>query len=185
MALGRRWPRQSEFRIASGDKEEDRTTLIVTGKFSLDRTFDPPPLKPIERLDVMSDLVRLGPSVLLRLPRHLPPLEALLDARVETDSGQFSGLSNVREGCAVFCRTNRCDDRARRLRRPGIVAKVVGIQSDRPRYVALAQPLLLGASRARRESVGQRREAGLVHFVLVEPFRLQCPQCGNTGTVSV
>jgi hypothetical protein len=157
--------------------------LTVSGKFALDPKFNPPPLKVIRRVDDEA-YVDVGPGIKLRLGHHAVPLDQLLDMRVEVDATLFTGLASVEGGCAIFCASNHCRDWARRNGRPRFVAKVIGVASELPVYVVLSQPRLRDAPRVRHESGAQRREAGLVQFVLVEPVQLECPQCAGRGTVS-
>lgn len=160
--------------------------LTVSDRFKLDTDHDPPTLKSIVNGPDGSRTVTIGRGVELRLGRHTSTLDALLDARVLT-SGGSTGLGSVEDACSVFCASNHCREWARRNRRPRMVAKVVGIMADEPRYVLLAQPRLQGAERQRRESPGNRAEAGLVHHVLVEPGTVECAWCPSRsiGEVSL
>ncbi len=159
--------------------------LKLDGKFALDPDFDPQPLKAIQTGDPKGSVVHVGQGIVLLLRNDLGPLDRLLDARVETDPHRFSGLGDVVGGCAVVCLSNTCTASSVRQRRARAVAKVIGVDSNGPRYVVLAQPKLRGADRARRESLALRLEAGLVLHVLTEPFALQCPHCANQGSLSV
>jgi hypothetical protein len=158
--------------------------LFTTGKFVLDGKSNPPPLKPLVVVDEGRRTVELGRNVALRLGHQSDLLEGLLDARIVPSLG-FTGLGDVEGGCVVICASNSCSQWALRARRPRIVAKVIGVMADQPRFVLLAQPKLKSAPRARRESIANRREGGLVPFVLVEPGRVECAICPgpNVGEV--
>jgi len=121
-------------------------------------------------------VVNLGRNVALRLDHHANLLDGLLDARVVTSPG-FTGLGNVEGGCAVICTSNWCLEWARRARRPRVVAKIIGVMADEPRFVLLMQPKLKDAPRGRHESIANRIEAGLVLFVLTEPSTVECAIC--------
>jgi hypothetical protein len=114
-------------------------------------------------------------------------LHSLLDSRVEVDSAAFKGLGSVTDACAVFCLSNSCRQWALLNKRPRIVAKIVGILADGPRYVLLTQPRLKGAPHSRRESTSNRTESGLVPFVLNEPGAVECSYCPKVsgGRVSL
>ena len=116
--------------------------LSIFGKFALDEERNPPPFKPITTSPDGTGTVSLGRGIDLRLPRHPVMLQSLLDARVEVDSAAFTGLACVTDACAVLCLSNSCRQWALLNRRPRIVAKIVGILADGPRYVLLTQPRL-------------------------------------------
>ncbi len=122
----------------------------------------------------------------LRLGHHASVLDGLLDARIVTSPG-FTGLGNVEHGCAVICTSNWCLEWARRARRPRVVAKVIGVMADEPRFVLLMQPKLRNTPRGRHESSPNRIEAGLVPIVLVTPATVECPICPgpNFGELSL
>jgi len=130
--------------------------------------------------------VALGRHVALRLDHHANLLDGLLDARIVT-SPRFTGLGNVQGGCAVICTSNGCREWALRARRPRVVAKIIGVVADEPRFVLLMQPKLNNAPRGRHESRANRIEAGLVPFVLVEPATIECAMCPgpNIGVVDL
>lgn len=158
--------------------------LRVAGKFVLDDLSNPPALKSIRAIGNGRSIVEVGPNVALRLGHQSDVLDSLLDARIVTSAG-FSGLGDVEAGCAVLCVSNTCRQWALRARRPRIVAKVIAVMADQPRFILVAQPRLKAAPRARRESVANRREAGLVHYVLIEPAAVECAVCPgpNIGEV--
>lgn len=161
--------------------------LGVDGKFVLDPRHNPPRIRSIEVAADAAQRVSVGLGVWLELRPDLDPLDRLLDARPRVDS-TYTGLASIRDACAVICASNHCADWARRSGgRPRIVAKIVGVMADEPRFVLLSLPRLKGAERLRRESRANRVEAGLVHAVLNEPARVECPHCpvGNSGEVSV
>ena len=122
----------------------------------------------------------------LRLGHQSSLLEALLDARVVTSRG-FTGLGDVEGACAVFCTSNWCQQRSLRARQPRVVAKIIGVMADEPRFVVLMQPRLLRAPRGSHESRANRIEAGLAPFVLVEPAAIECSSCPghNVGEVDL
>jgi hypothetical protein len=68
-----------------------------------------------------------------------------------------------------------------------MTAKIIGVMADEPTYVLLSQPKLKGLPRPRRETTANRREAGLVPFVLIEPGTVECGYCPglNVGEVVV
>lgn len=162
------------------------TNLRVTGKFALDNDRNPPPLKPVVRSKDGMVNVALGRGVDLRLRPHPDALDSLLDSRVVVGPGRFSGLGSVTDACAVFCISNFCRDWALKNGRPRVVAKVIGLMADEPRYVLLTQPRLKVAARTRRESRANRIEAGLVALTLIEPATVECPHCPgpNVGEVT-
>jgi hypothetical protein len=156
--------------------------LTVRGKFSLASGPNPPAVKTIEARADGRQVVQLGRGVSLVLGSLDDALDRLMDARVVVD-GEFRGLGSIEKGLAVICMSNVCTTWALRMRRPRFVAKVVGIESDLPRYVLLSVPRLVGAPRARPESARNRGEAGLVAFVLIEAGQIQCAFCGTEGQV--
>jgi len=160
--------------------------LAVTGKFVLDEERNPPPLRSIEASSVGEISIPLGRGVDLLLRPHANLLDRLLDSRVKISEG-FTGLGSIEGGCSVFCTSNWCREWARRMRRPRIVAKVVGVMADEATFVLLSQPRLLGAQRGRRETRVNRVEAGLAPFVLIEPGAVECTECPgrNMGEVRV
>jgi hypothetical protein len=151
--------------------------LVIDGVFGLDQDFNPPPLKSIESRPDGSKVVRLGRGIDLRLGDHDDPLDCLLDARLAIDPIRFHGLGSVEEACAVVCKSNTCRAWALTNHRPRTVAKVIGVDSVRPRYVLLTMPSLKGAQRNRRESPANRIEAGLKPHVLVERGSVECIRC--------
>lgn len=157
-------------------RQEPFLELSVTGKFLLDDKSNPPELKSIRHASDGTWSVGLGRSVALRLGHHANLLDALLDGRIETSSG-FTGLGSVEGGCAVICTSNWCRDWALRARRPRVVAKVIGVMADEPRFVLLRQPKLRDAPRERHESSANRIEAGLVPHVLIEAAAVECSSC--------
>jgi len=160
--------------------------LSVNGKFALDNERNPPPLKPARQSDDGTVTVSIGRGVDLRLGRHPDALDSLLDSRIVVDPGAFTGLGSVSDACAVFCLSNHCREWARKNGRPRMVAKIIGVMADEPRYVLLTQPRLHGAARSRRESPANRIEAGLLSFILIEPGTVECPNCPghNRGEVT-
>jgi len=159
--------------------------LTVTGHFLLDPEWNPPPMKALRVTRGRISAV-LGPNVALRFGHHERLLDGLLDGRVVTSPG-FTGLGDIEDGCAVMCTSNSCRQWALRARRPRVVAKVIGVMADEPRFVLLTQPRLRNAPRGRRESGANRIEAGLLSLVLVEPAPVECAICPgpNTGEVSL
>lgn len=96
-------------------------------------------------------------------------------------------MGDVEGACAVICTSNWCRQWALRARRPRVVAKIVGVMADEPRFVLLSQPRLKNAPRGRHESSANRLEAGLFSFVLDEPGAVECPICPgpNVGEVQL
>ena len=158
--------------------------LIVRGRFALDPTTTPP-LKLVSVDPIGSRSVDVGRGVRLRLDGSLPKNEAMLNAKVEIDPRRFGGLGSVVDGTSILCASNYCSDWARRNRRPRVVGKVIGVMADEPMYILLTQPKLKAATRPNRESKRNRVEAGLVHFVLVQPGVVECPECPsrNVGKI--
>jgi hypothetical protein len=161
--------------------------VISAGRFVLDPQANPPRLKPIEDGSDRGPFVTVGTHVRLRPDPRLPLFEAILNLRVEIDARQHHGLGGVVGGCSVFCTSNFCREWALRNGRPRMVGKVIGVMADEPMYILLTQPKLKAADRSRRESRANRAEAGLVHFVLIEPGRIECPECPgpNVGEIVV
>lgn len=158
--------------------------LTVSGRFVLDGELNPPPLKSMRGEPDGTTSVSLGRNIALRLGHTTNLLDGLLDARVVTSPG-FRGMGNVEGACAVICASNWCQDWAWRARRPRVVAKIIGVLADEPRFVLLRQPRLMNAPRGRHESTANRREAGLVPFILIEPGAVECAICPgpNVGEV--
>jgi hypothetical protein len=158
--------------------------LSVTGTFALDPKHNPPRLRSIGQTDDGSKTVEIGTGISLRLGDGGTLLESLLDLRVHVDVDVFEGLGNVTDACTIFCTSNTCRQAALRSGRPRMVAKVVGIDADQPRYVLLNPPPLLGTGRQRRETPANRKEAGLAPWVLIEPGKIACHRCPNVGQVA-
>lgn len=87
----------------------------------------------------------------------------------------------------MICTSNWCRERSRRARRPRVVAMIIGVMADEPRFVVLMQPKLHDAPRGRHESRANRIEAGLAPFVLIEPAAIECSSCPgpNVGEVDL
>lgn len=168
------------------DGQERHLGLTVTGKFVLDGEWNPPPLKSLKHAPDGTRSFALGRNVDLRLGHQSSLFEGLLDARVVTSRG-FTGLGNVDGSCAVICASNWCRERSLRAGRPRVVAKIVGVMADEPRFVVLMQPKLQRAPRGRHESRANGIGAGLAPFVLVEPAAIECSSCPgpNVGEVDL
>ena len=170
--------------VSVSDHLEPEVELVVSGRFVLDTSWNPPPPKSIRQSADGLRFVAVGRGIELRLGRHANPLDDLLDARIVTSRG-FAGLGSVEGGCAVLCNSNTCREWARRAGRPRLVAKVISVMADETRFVLLTQPKLKHAPRQRHESRASRTDAGLAPLVLVEPGSVECAMCPshNVGEV--
>ena len=160
--------------------------LVVTDNFLLDSEWNPPPLKALRQRPDGTSYASFGRTVTLQLGHHASLLDGLRDARIVTSRG-FKGLGDVNDGCSVVCNSNRCRGWALRAHRPRVVAKVIGVLADEPRFVLLLQPKLSNAPRGRHESRANRIEARLVPYVLFTPEALECAVCPgrNIGELSL